>query len=172
MLRFLGRLILIPLGIAFAALAALMFVGVVAVAQPSAAEALTGWALGAFQRLWTAIAEGEEAIRQYGASLIAFSRIPLVVLLLPVGVVAAVAEVFSMRAWLLQALLAGLLTALVPFALAPEIMARSASTPTIMAVLGTTGVVAGTVYWLIAGRTAGPEPKSVEERATVRAPRR
>jgi hypothetical protein len=172
MLRFIGRLILVPLGIAFAALAALIFVGAVAVAQPAAAEALTGWALTAFQRLWSAIAEGDEAIKQYSMSLVAFSRIPLVVLLLPVAVVAAVAEVFAVRAWLLQALLAALLTALIPFALAPEIMARSASASTIMAVLATTGAVAGTVYWLIAGRSAGSDPKTIEERATVRAPRR
>jgi hypothetical protein len=170
MLRFIGRLILIPLGILLAAVFAMAFLGGVAVMQPLAAEALTGWALKAFETLWTAAQQGEEAVRAYGLSMLAFSRVPLVVLFLPVAVVAAVAEVFAMRSWLLQMLLAALLTALVPFALAPEVMGRAPLASLITGVLAATGALAGTIYWMVAGHGAGSEPKTVEERATVKAP--
>jgi hypothetical protein len=170
MLRFIGRLILIPLGILLAALFAMSFLGVVAVVQPLAAEALTGWAIQAFDRLWRAAAEGDEAIRRYSLSLVAVSRIPLVVLFLPTAVVAAVAEVFAMRSWFLQMLLAALLTALVPFALAPEIMQKAQLASTITGVLAAMGALAGTIYWMVAGRGAGVDPMSIEERATVKAP--
>jgi uncharacterized Tic20 family protein len=170
MLRFVARLILIPLGIALSAFAALLFLGFVAVVQPAAAEVLTGWAMQAFQSLWAAVNEGDEAIRRYALSLTAASRVPIVVLLLPVAIVAAVAEVFAMRSFLAQLLLAAALTALAPFALAPEVMGRSLLASTITAVLAATGALAGAIYWMVAGHAAGAEPQSIEERATVKAP--
>jgi hypothetical protein len=32
------------------------------------------------------------------------------------------------------------------------------------------GALAGTIYWMVAGRGAGVDPMSIEERATVKAP--
>ncbi|MGL4243408.1 MAG: hypothetical protein ACRCTI_20025 [Beijerinckiaceae bacterium] len=170
MLRFIGRLILIPLGILLAAFIAMLFLGFVAVVQPFAAEALTGWALKAFETLWNAVMEGDTAVQNYAMSLVSFSRVPIVVLFLPVAIVAAVAEVFAMRSWFLQMLLAALLTALVPFALAPEVMGRAPLASVITGVLAATGALAGTIYWMVAGRSAGADPQTIEERATVKAP--
>jgi hypothetical protein len=170
MFRLIGRLILIPLGILLAAFAAMLFLGFVAVVQPFAAEALTGWAMKTFQSLWSAVNEGDAAIQQYAMSMVALSRVPLVVLFLPAAIVAAVAEVFALRSWIVQMLLAALLTALVPFALAPEVMGRAPLASLITGVLAATGALAGTIYWMVAGHGAGSEPKTVEERATVKAP--
>jgi hypothetical protein len=170
MLRFIGRLILVPLGIILAAFMAMMFLGIVAVVQPTAAETLTGWAMQSFRSLMDAINDGDAAVQAYALSVVSLSRIPIVVLLLPVAIVAAVAEVFAIRSWFLQMLLAALVTALAPFALAPEVMGRSPMASVLTGILAATGALAGTIYWMVAGRSAGAEPQTIEERATVRAP--
>jgi hypothetical protein len=170
MLRIVGRIILIPIGVGLAAFMAMLFLGVVAVVQPAAAATLTGWAMEAFNGLWQAAQDGDAALQRFGADAIAFSRLPIVVLLLPVSIVAAVAEVFSLRSWFVQAFLAAALTALVPYGLAPEVMQSAPLASTITGVLAATGALAGSIYWMVAGRSAGPEPKTIEERATVKAP--
>ena len=92
------------------------------------------------------------------------------VLFLPVSLVAAVSEVFGLRYWILQALLATALTAVLPFAMVPDLMAGSLLASPITGLLAATGALGGTIYWMIAGRSAGSDPLSVEDRATVKAP--
>jgi hypothetical protein len=171
MLRFIGRLILVPLGILLAAICAMLFLAIVGMVQPSVADAIAMTAFRTMDRAFRTMLEGEEAIRQFGWSLILFSRFVVVVLFLPVTLVAVVAEFFGLRPWLAQALGTGLLTALMPFALMPELTASSAFASSATGLLAATGALAGTIYWMIAGRNAGPDPKTIEERATVNAPR-
>jgi ABC-type antimicrobial peptide transport system permease subunit len=171
MLRFLGRMILIPLGIVLAAIVVLIFLGAVGMAQPGLADALASTAFKTIDRGIRTAFEGEEALKQFGWSLVALSRFGLVVLLLPVTLVAVVAEFFALRAWFFQALAAALLTAAMPYALLPEIVARGGVTSWATLLLAAAGALAGTIYWAIAGRSAGADPMTVEERATVKAPR-
>jgi hypothetical protein len=170
MLRFIGRLILIPLGILVAALIVLVFLGVVAVVQPGVSEAISGTVLKMFESAWYAVNDGEAAIKNYGLSLIGLSRFPFVVLFLPVTVVAAIAEVFGMRSWFLQALIGAVLTAVLPWALHPEIIAGKTMASPVTGLLAAAGALGGTIYWMIAGHSAGSPPKTIEERATIKAP--
>jgi hypothetical protein len=170
MLRFIGRLILIPLGILVAALVVLVFLGFVAVVQPAVAGVLSETVLKVFENAWYAVNDGEEGIRKYAASLMGFSLFPVVVLFLPVTVVAAIAEVFGIRSWFLQALVGALLTALLPWAMYPEIIAGKAMASPATGLLAVAGALGGTIYWMIAGHSAGSPPRTIEERATIKAP--
>jgi hypothetical protein len=53
----------------------------------------------------------------------------------------------------------------------PNLMAGSALASPLTGVLAATGALAGSIYWMIAGRSAGADPPSIEDRATVPAPR-
>jgi uncharacterized membrane protein YecN with MAPEG domain len=171
MLRFIGRLIVIPLGIVLAAFCALLFLGIVGMVQPSIAEAIATTAFKTMDRAFRTVMEGEEAIKQFGWSLALFSRFVVVVLFLPVTLVAVVTEFFGLRPWLLHALGVALLTALMPFAMMPELIGGAPFASGVTGLLAATGALAGSIYWMIAGRKAGADPKTVEERATVKAPR-
>jgi hypothetical protein len=170
MLRFVGRLILIPLGIVLAAFCALLFLGAVGMVQPSIAEAIASTAFQTVDRAFRTVMEGDEAIRQFGWSLVVFSRFAIVVLLLPVTLIAVIAEFFGLRAYLIHALGVALLTAAMPFALMPELISGFAFASRATGLLAATGALAGTIYWMIAGRGAGRDPQTIEERATVKAP--
>jgi len=170
-LRFLGRLILIPIAIAIAAFCALLFLGIVGMTQPSIAQAIAETAYQTMDRLFRTMLEGDEAIRRYAESFALFSRFVVVVLILPVTLIALVAEVFAWRAYLFHALLAALLTAAIPYALMPDLIGGFAFASRATGLLAATGALAGTIYWMLAGRSAGADPPTVEDRATVKAPR-
>lgn len=170
MMRFIGRLILIPLGILLAASCVLVFLGIVGVVKPAVGDAIAMTAFRTMDRMFQTVLEGEEAIRQFGWSLVIFSRFAVVVLILPVTLVAVVAEFFAFRSWLFHALVTALLTAAMPFALMPELIRGFQFASSATALLASAGALAGTIYWIIAGRGAGSAPKTAEERATVKAP--
>jgi hypothetical protein len=50
-------------------------------------------------------------------------------------------------------------------------MAGTPLASSLTGVLAATGALAGSIYWMIAGRSAGADPPSIEDRATVRAPK-
>jgi hypothetical protein len=170
MLRFIGRLILIPLGIILAAVTAGAFLVSVGFVQPSVGGALTDAAIGAVRTVIQGVMESSPSVERYADLALGLARLTFAILFLPVVLVAAVAEVFGMRIWLLQALVAALLTALLPWAMTPELIAGQPLASPVTALLAATGALAGSIYWMVSGRNAGPEPKSVEERATVKAP--
>ncbi len=170
MFWFIGRLIMIPLGIVLAAFCTLLFLGVVGMVQPGIAEAIATTAYGTVDRLFRTVLEGEEAIMQFGWSLVILSRFVIIVLVLPVTLVAVVAEFFGFRAYLFHALGVALLTAAMPFAFMPELISGYAFASRATGLLAGAGALAGTIYWIIAGRSAGSDPKTVEERATAKAP--
>jgi hypothetical protein len=171
MLRFIGRLILIPLGIALAAICVLLFLGIAGMLQPGVADAVAATAFQTMDRAFRTVMEGEEAMLQFGWSLLLLSRFAVVILFLPVALTAAVAEVFGIRAYLFHALCAAVLTAAMPFALMPDVAARVPVTSWATMLLAAAGALAGTIYWMVAGRGAGRDPLTIEERATVNAPR-
>lgn len=170
-MRFVGRLILVPLAIAVAAFCALLLLGIVGMTRPEIAQAIAETAFRTMDQLFRTALDGEEAILRYAASLALFSRFVVVVLILPVTLIAVVAEVFGIRAYLFHALFAALLTAAMPFALMPELIRGFAYASPASGLLAAAGALAGTIYWMLAGRSAGADPLTVEDRATVKAPR-
>jgi hypothetical protein len=114
--------------------------------------------------------EDGEAVVRFGRLAEGLSTLTMAVLFLPVALVAAVSEVFGLRNWFMQALLAAVLTALLPWAFLPNLMTGTPLASALTGLLAATGALAGSLYWMIAGRSAGSDPKSVEDRATMRAP--
>lgn len=170
MLRFIGRLILIPLGILLAAFTAGAFLISVGFVQPSVGGALTDAAIAAVRTVVQGVMAGSPSVERYVDLAFGFVRLTLAVLFLPVTIGAAVAEVFGLRIWLLQALLAAMLTAVLPWAMTPELIAGQPLASPLTALLAATGALAGSIYWMVAGRNAGRDPDTIEERATVKAP--
>ncbi len=169
-MRIFGRLILIPLGIAVAALFAGTFLVITGFVQPQIGGALTEAAISTLRRLMDSLMEDGEAAVRFGRLAEGMTTLTLAVLFLPVAVVAAVSEVFSLRNWFLQVLVAAMLTALLPWAFLPTLMSGTPLASALTGLLAATGALAGSLYWMIAGRSAGSDPKSVEDRATMRAP--
>lgn len=170
-MRFLARLLLIPIAVAIAAFCALLFLGIVGMTRPEIAQAVAETAYQTMDQLFRTALAGEEAIIRYGQSFALFSRFVVTVLILPVALTAAIAEVLAFRAYLFHALLTALVTAALPFALMPELIRGFAYASPATGLLAATGALAGTIYWMLAGRSAGAEPLTIEDRATVKAPR-
>lgn len=170
-MHFIGRLILIPLGIVLAALTAGAFLISAGFIQPNLGGALTDAAISTVRRLIESLMEDGEAAVRFARLAQGVTTLSIAVLFLPVALVAAVAEVFSLRFWFLQMLLAAALTAVLPWAMLPELMAGAPLASSVTGLLAATGALAGSIYWMVAGRNAGADPKTVEERATVKAPR-
>jgi hypothetical protein len=169
-MRIFGRLIVIPLGIFLAALIAGIFLVVSGFVQPSLGGAIADGAIATMRSLFESLLEDGPAVERFSRLAKGLTSLTLAVLFLPVSLVAALAEVFGLRLWIFQALLAALLTAILPFAMLPEMMAGNLLASPITGLLAATGALAGSIYWMIAGRSAGPEPRSIEDRATMRAP--
>jgi ABC-type multidrug transport system fused ATPase/permease subunit len=169
-MRIFGRMFLIPLGIIVAAIFAGLFLIISGFAQPSLGGALVEAAMSTMRQLMQSLFDDGQTIDRFSRLASGVTSLTTAVLFLPVALVAAVSEVFGLRFWMLQALLAAALTAVLPFAMLPELMTGHVMASPITGLLAATGALSGSIYWMIAGRSAGSEPKSVEERATVKAP--
>ncbi len=154
----LKRLILIPFGLAFGMLAAFVTLVLFVAVVPELTEAVFG-ALQALARgLFNALALDNAPDRAAVAAQMAAGRaglLALAVLAAPVCLVALVSELFGWRGWMAQSALGGALTIALPMALiGPQRGLTGAETKIVLA-LGLVGVVATSIYWLIAGRGAG-----------------
>jgi len=157
-MRWLWRLFAVPFGLALAVTASFLFLVAASVADPVmgsfAGEAL--WV--GFWSLIDAAVAMDDPSPLVDATLADAGRLLATVLLAPPAFVAVVSEVIGSRRLLWYAGATGLLTGALPW------LARGGARPAtpeevrIAAILGLTGAVAGFVYWLVAGRSAGPEP--------------
>jgi hypothetical protein len=171
-MRFLARiLLLIPFGILLAAFAAGSFLVIAGSVQPQLGGAITDGAITTIRTLFESLLQEGEAMERFGRLAKGLTTLMLSVVFLPATLVAAASEVFGLRWWLLQAAGAALLTALLPWAVLPEMMSGTPLASALTGLLASTGALAGSIYWMIAGRSAGPDPLTVEDRATVKAPR-
>ncbi len=76
-------------------------------------------------------------------------------LVAPVVITAITSELFRWRGWMAQAALTAFSSIVLPLGvLAPRRMLSGAEARVLIA-LGLVGVVAGSIYWLVAGRSAG-----------------
>jgi NADH:ubiquinone oxidoreductase subunit 6 (subunit J) len=91
-------------------------------------------------------------------ALTGMGRLFFTLLIAPPLFIALISEVIGARRALWYAGATGLLTAAVPWLLRGSPRMASPAELHVSLVLGLTGAVAGLVYWMIAGRSAGPKP--------------
>jgi hypothetical protein len=170
-LHLLGRAILIPLGLLLAAIAAATLLMMASVVQPALGGVIADGAMATLRAVFENLMADGEAPERVARLAIGLSKLTLAVLFLPVAIMAAASEIFSLRSWFVQALGAAVLTALLPWAMLPSLLQGTAFASSVTGLLAVTGAFSGTIYWMVAGHGAGRSPRSVEDRATVSAPR-
>ena len=171
MLHFLGRTILIPLGLVLSAVAAAVLLMMASVVQPALGGAITDGAMATMRAVFENLMADGDAPERIARLAVGLSKLTFAVLFLPVAVMAVVSEIFSLRSWFVQALGAALLTALLPWAMLPSLLQGTAFASSVTGLLATAGAFAGSIYWMVAGHGAGRNPRTIEDRATVTAPR-
>jgi hypothetical protein len=155
--RFLGRLILFLIALILAIPAGTVTLAIGMIMEPTAHELIARIGVAIMDALFTeAIGDGaaDPFVRDVLFSLWFLS---LVLLIAPVGFVALIGETTGRRSFVFYSGFTGILTAAIPwlmrggFVQTPAIAAEMRLT----GLLFLTGAVAGLVYWIIAGRTAG-----------------
>jgi hypothetical protein len=148
-------LILVPLGVIAGAAAASMMIFIFVTNVAEFAATFGAALLAAWNALWDAafVPDGPQAANVLAARI---GGLSMLVLFAPVAMTALIAEIARLRGALAHVVLAGALTILLPFAAFAPARALSAGEARVLACLFFTGVAAGLVYWLIAGR--GREP--------------
>ena len=160
MTRVILRLLIVPIGIGFAAIAALVVALVGAIGWGYGASLAS---IAAFTGLSVVAAAATGADPQDIADFLFLLWIVSVgAFLIPIALVAVVGELFGLGSWIAYAFGTGALFLAIPilFPGDPSTHGWPANAP-----LGflATGIVAGTVYWLIAGRGA---PRTAAPAAT------
>ncbi|WP_420102933.1 hypothetical protein [Bosea sp. (in: a-proteobacteria)] len=153
-------LLLIPFACLVAMGAGLVALGLASVASPAVALTIGGGIERLLDLLFGLAETGVDPAPAAQAAFALVARLGFAIIVAPVVIVAVLAELLRLRSGLAQSGLTGLLAALLPLA-----MLRLARTPSplelqIISGLFLVGVVSGFVYWLIAGRGAGGEPKA------------
>jgi hypothetical protein len=157
--RLVRWLLLIPFAIGSAMAAAMLAAFVIAVIVPEFAEAIGAgfWAaLRQFMGMLDDAATSDGSLDLTGAGAIAAraSALAGAIFLAPVTLTAITSEILRWRSWVVQAAGCGLITLALPLALLTPARGLTAGETRIMLALGLIGVLAGSVYWLIAGRGA------------------
>ena len=162
-MRSLARfLLIIPLGLIIAFGAGFFFLMLATVASPALAGMIFG-AMNAFAEVVFGLAfNGEDpSDLAIDASWQGF-KLAASILIVPVLVAALTSELFRMSGALVQMVLTGVLAAALPAAIIGLRRLPTGTETQVLAAFFLTGIVAGAVYWLIAGRGAGPAaPKGV-----------
>ncbi|RXT50909.1 hypothetical protein B6S44_22460 [Bosea sp. Tri-44] len=152
-------LLLIPFALLFAIGTGLVALMIAGVASPDLGLLIGG----GFERLLAALFDQAERGFDPGpTAAAAFSllgRLGFAILVLPVVLVAVGSELFRLRSGLIQSGLTGVLASLLPLAMLGMTRTPSARELQVVAALFLVGAATGFVYWVIAGRGAGGEPK-------------
>ena len=154
-MRLVLRVILIPLGLALAVVASTTFLMAASLFTPEIAQALLTGLFTAADSLLMGALDDPGSVERFGALMVGLSRMSGLIILLPPVLVAAASEVMGWRSWTLQAAACALLTVLIPWLMLPQTMAGAALAGRVSAILFVAGAIAGSVYWLVAGRSAG-----------------
>ncbi|MDJ1159752.1 hypothetical protein QNA08_16120 [Chelatococcus sp. SYSU_G07232] len=156
-MRFLARLILVPFGLGLAVAAGLLFLIIGGMSEPAVAELVAGVSLAGLFAFLDEVAAGRADAA--AALLLGLWSLTIGVVVLPPLVVAVIGEIAGWRSYVWYGGATGVLTAAVPWVARGGAGAASAGELRITLVLFLTGVVAGFVYWLVAGRNAGADRK-------------
>jgi hypothetical protein len=146
--------LLIPFAIAVAVLAACIGLMVAAAFSPELAQLIGNAGQSLFRMIWEMGMSGEDPSPVAKAVLSRVGMLMLAVTVFPVLLVAFICDIFRLPSGLLQVSATGALTALLPVAMLGLNRAPSGSEASILGGLFLVGVLAGTVYWAIAGRGA------------------
>ena len=149
------RLILVPLGLCLGAATAFCVLPVAALASPDLTLLLGATMDRVLELLANAAAGNDAAAETLALFALSVWKLLALVTCVPVLVVAVFTEIFGSRGWPLQAAGCGVLTAALPFAALPRTLAASGLPAPALAGLFVTGALAGSVYWLVGGRSAG-----------------
>lgn len=158
-------LLLIPFALLFAIGTGLVALMIAGVASPDLGLLIGG----GFERLLSVLFDQAERGFDPGptaeAAFSLLGRLGFAILVLPVVLVAVGSELFRLRSGLIQSGLTGLLAALLPLAMLGMARAPSARELQVVAALFLVGAATGFVYWVIAGRGAGGEPRTPPQQA-------
>jgi hypothetical protein len=167
-MRWLGRLFLMTFALPIAITAGCGFLLFASVIDPVMAV-LTGDTLFVgFWSLMDAIFAVDDPTPVVEGALSGIGRLVFALLVAPPLFAALVGEVAGARRALWYAGATGLLTAAMPWLLRGSPRMASPAELHVSLVLGLTGAVAGLVYWMIAGRGAGPNPPPLANVPTPR----
>lgn len=160
-----ARAIVTILGLACASAAALVFLPIATLLDPYVQSTVGGFSPEHWLELFAAFLDEGAPEETLSALFHLFWTIAMLVCVLPVTIVALVGAVAQARAYLFYAGVTGVLAAAMPWIVrAGRLDERSASITAaeshVALVLFLTGVVAGTIYWLIAARGAGDTRRS------------
>ncbi len=158
--RLLRRLVTIVLALVVAVAAAIIFLPLAALVDPTTREigaALSGFAvLALFNPLF-----GEAAPDLDGIAL-AFRTATLSICAAPLIITALIGEAAKVRGWIWYAIATGGLAAALPFVMRLSLATQTSPSPVRQSVemrfsllFFLTGVLSGFIYWLIAGRAGG-----------------
>lgn len=152
-MRFLVRLLLVPLGIGCAVTTGLIFLMIAATFQPAMGQLFAGLSLASLYAFIEALLVANDTGTAPQGAFLALWLLTVGVIALPPAVVALIGEFAGWRSFVWYSGATGALTAALPW------MARGSASGTsseadITLMLFLTGALAGFVYWAVAGRTA------------------
>lgn len=153
-------LLLIPFACLVAMGAGLVALGLASVASPAVALMIGGGIERLLDLLFGLAETGVDPAPAAQAAFALVARLGFAIVVAPVVIVAILSELLRLRSGLVQSGLTGLLAALLPLAMLRLARAPSPLELQIISGLFLVGVVSGFVYWLIAGRGAGGEPRA------------
>jgi hypothetical protein len=146
--------LLIPFAIAVAVLAAFIGLMIAAAFSPELAQLIGNAGQSLFRMIWDMGMSGADPSPVATSVLARVGMLMLAVTVFPVLLVALICEIFRLPSGMIQMGGTGAFTALLPAAMLGLNRAPSGSEASILGGLFLVGVLAGTVYWAIAGRGA------------------
>lgn len=149
---FLDRIVLVVFAAVLAAIAALVF-GIMGLANHNFGQDLASFAEAFGLKALAELLQGGP-LEDIGAMIKQAFTAALMIWLAPIALVAVIGEAMGKASWMFYAIGMALAFALAPMAMSLSILAIVLLYHALLGLLAI-GVVAGTVYWLVAGRGAG-----------------
>jgi len=154
-MRWLGRLIVVPLALLIAISASSFFFLIASVADPVMAQLTGNTLFVGFWSLMDAVFAVDDPTFVVAGAMTGIGKVLFTFLILPPLFIALVGEVAGLRRLAWYAGATGLLTAVIPWLLRGSARVASPAELHVGVVLALTGAVAGLFYWMVAGRSAG-----------------
>ncbi|KAA2232156.1 hypothetical protein F0L46_25065 [Salinarimonas soli] len=151
---------MLVLGIAFAVPAGAVVLVLGALAEPAARELLLSGGLAFLDALFTEASQGGAPELLAGSVAYGVWALTMTIVVAPPAFTALIGEVVGTRSFIWYGGACGLTTALLPWLMRSRgtLAGLAGAEGRLTALLFLSGAVAGLVYWLIAGRSAGPAP--------------
>ena len=159
-MRTIARLFLLVLGLAFAVPAGGVTLLVGAFAEPSARDLLVSGGIALLDAIFTEASQGGAPELLAGSVAFGLWALTMTIVVAPPAFTALIGEVVGTRSFVWYGGACGLTTALLPWLMRSRGTVAGLAGPEgrLTALLFLSGAVAGLVYWLIAGRSAGRGP--------------